>query len=104
MKINKEYIFKRFFKKESSELDEKRKAIKIINENLQRKKIELKEATERANKFIEENTRLRHENGKLRKELNEAKNNIINSNEYKTLLEKYNELLKENNILNNLSN
>ena len=92
MKISKKYIFNHFFKDEFRELEEKRKMVKILNETLNSKKIELKNATERANKFIEENTRLRHENGELWESLKKSKEDIINSKEYKTLLEKYNEL------------
>jgi len=93
MKINKKFIFNRYFSEEAKELEEKRKAVKILNENYNAKKIELNNAIDRVNKLIEENTLLRHENGELRKELKNARENIIESNEYKTLLEKYNELM-----------
>ncbi len=92
MKINKKFIFNRYFSEEAKELEEKRKAVKILNENYNAKKIELNNAIDRVNKLIEENTLLRHENGELRKGLKNARENIIESNEYKTLLEKYNEL------------
>lgn len=98
MKINKKYIFKRYFKEEAKELEEKTKAVKMLNETLNAKKIELKDAIDRANKFIEENTLLRHENGELRNDLKKAKQDVINSNEYKTLLETYNELRNKNKI------
>jgi len=97
MKIDKKYIFrrffKRFFKEEFLEIENKKRAIKIANENLQSVKIELKNSIERVNKLIEENTILRRENGQLRNEVDKTKKDIINSNEYRTLLEKYNELL-----------
>ena len=93
MKINKKFIFNRYFSEEAKELEEKRKAVKILNENYNAKKIELNNAIDRVNKLIEENTLLRHENGELRKGLKNARENIIESNEYKTLLEKYNELM-----------
>jgi len=96
MKMNKKYIFNHFFKDEAKELEEKNKMIKFLKETLNSKKIELKIATERANKFIEENTRLRVENGELWEKYKKSKENIINSKEYKTLLEKYNELKNKN--------
>ena len=93
MKFDKVSLFKRFFRKFYDELEEKKKAVKILNEENNRKKIELKDKTRRVNALIEENTRLRVENGKLRKEINDNKINVIESKEYKTLLEKYNELM-----------
>lgn len=93
MKIDKKYIFKRFFKEEFREIENKKRAIKIANENLQSVKIELKNSIERVNKLIEENTILRRENGQLKNEVDKVKKDVINSNEYRTLLEKYNELL-----------
>lgn len=88
MKINKKYIFNRFFWKESKELEEKRKMVKILNELLNENKIALKAV-------LKENNALKSENNELKNSLKEAKINIIKSNEYKTLLEKYNELLNK---------
>ena len=98
MKINKKYIFNRYFSEEAKELEEKRNAVKILNENYNAKKIELNNIIARVNKLIEENTLLRHENGELRNDLKKAKQDVINSNEYKTLLEAYNELRNKNKI------
>ena len=85
MKINKKYIFKRYFKEEAKELEEKTKAVKMLNETLNAKKIELKDAIDRANKFIEENTLLRHENGELRNDLKKAKQEEIQKREEEKL-------------------
>ena len=93
MKINKKFIFSHCFKEEAKELEKKVKEVKMLNEALNEKNIELKCTMDRVNKLIEENTSLRRENGELRNGIKKAKEDIINSNEYKTLLSKYNELI-----------
>lgn len=88
-------LFKFLFKDFYNELEDKTRKVKTLNEINNERTIELNTNSVRMNKLVEEVNNLRDENKTLYKELEEAKKNIIESNEYKTLLEKYNELLSE---------
>jgi hypothetical protein len=98
-KWDRKWLFKKLFPDYYTQLESKTNTVKILNEENDRKKIELKEATKRINRLIEENTLVRRQNGELRNEVKKVKDNIIKSKEYETLLSKYNELLSENNDL-----
>ena len=96
MKKNwKSRLFKFFFSEFYYELEDKTRKVKTLNEINNERTIELNTNSVRMNKLVEEVNSLRDENKTLYKELEEAKKSIIESNEYKTLLEKYNELLNE---------
>lgn len=98
-KWNRKWLFKKFFPDYYIQLETKTDRVKTLNEENNRKKIELREATKKINRLIEENTLIRTQNGELRNEIKTVKDNIIETKEYKTLLNKYNELLFENNEL-----
>ena len=88
-------LFKFLFKDFYNELEDKTRKVKTLNEANNERLIELNANLVKINKLNEELNNIRVENKALYKELAEAKKNIIESNEYKTLLEKYNELLSE---------
>lgn len=88
-------LFKFLFKDFYNELEDKTRKVKTLNEANNERLIELNANLVKINKLNEELNNIRVENKALYKELAEAKKNIIESNEYKTLLEKYNELLNE---------
>lgn len=90
-----EYIFKHLFKKESKELDKKRRELRIANESIQFKNVELRRSNEKIKRLEDEKKKLKLENDRLLDDLVKAKRNIIESNEYKMLLEKYNELIRK---------
>ena len=88
-------LFKFFFSEFYYEREDKTRKVKTLNEINNERTIEFNTNSVRMSKLVEEVNSLRDENKTLYKELEEAKKNIIESNEYKTLLEKYNELLNE---------
>lgn len=92
----KEKLFKFLFPQEHKELEEKRKKIKTLNENIIHLKIELKERDTQLSGCIGEVTRLKMSAGKLEHELKMKDVDIVNSPIYQELLNKYNILLKEN--------
>ena len=95
----KEKLFKFLFPQEHKELEEKRKKIKTLNENIIHLKIELKERDTQLSGCIGEVTRLKMSAGKLEHELKMKDVEIVNSLIYQELLNKYHILLKEINGL-----